>query len=260
MRTNPVKRALRQGKASVGTWLCLPDVFAAQAMAHCGYDWLTVDMEHNPIGIETAALMFQVIAQAGSVPLVRVPWNTGENVKRVLDCGAWGVIFPMQNSVAEVEQAVAAVKYPPRGFRSVGGGLHALSFDTDPATYFARADEELLVVVQAEHIRAVENADEILAVPGIDAVFIGPNDLTASMGLRPTSDSDDPRVVEAIAHVREMAVKHGVAPGIHVMTPEAANRRIAEGFRFLALATELRFMTAGAREALARIERPKETD
>ena len=249
MRINRAKRLLQEGKPSLGTWLSLPDPFAAQFMAGLGFDWLTVDLEHSPINLETAALMFQTIAQAGCVPLVRVPWNTAENVKRVLDAGAWGVVFPMQNSPAEVEAAVAAAKYPPRGIRSVGGSLHAL-LRHRPATYVERADAETLVVVQAEHIRAVENADAILSVPGIDAVFIGPNDLSASMGLRPSGDCADPQVAEAVVHVRETALKHGVAPGIHVFTPEAARRRIAEGFRFVALASEVSFMLSGARQAL----------
>lgn len=255
MRVNTVKQRLREGQTAIGTWLVFPDPFEAQIVARLGFDWVNVEMEHTPITLETAALMFQAIAHAGSVPLVRIPWNTAENVKRVLDCGAWGVIFPMQNSAAEVEQAVAAVKHPPIGFRSIGGYLHALSFDTDPATYYERANQETLVVVQAEHIRAVENADEILQVPGIDAVFIGPNDLSASMGLKPSTDCADPRVAEAVEHVRATALKYGVAPGIHVMNGEDANRRIAEGFRFIALASDQRFLVAGARAELGKIKR-----
>lgn len=255
MRTNRVKQRLREGKATLGTWLSLPDPIAAQFMAGVGFDWLTVDMEHSPTNLETAALMFQAVAQAGCVPLVRVPWNTAENVKRVLDAGAWGIVFPMQNSAAEVEAAVAAAKYPPQGIRSVGGSLHVLSFAADSGTYYERANDEILIVVQAEHIRAVENADSILSVPGIDAVFIGPNDLSASMGFRPSGDCSEPAVAEAVAHVRDTAIKHGLAPGIHVFTPEDAIRRIGEGFRFVALSSEVGFMLSGARQALATVQR-----
>jgi len=253
MRTNTVKKQLKEGKPSIGTWLCLPDPFAAQSMARVGFDWLNVELEHYPINIETAALMFHGIAQAGCVPLVRIPWNTAENVKRVLDCGAWGVIFPMQNTVAEVEAAVAATKYPPQGIRSVGGSLQATSFGMDSGTYFQRANDEILVVIQIEHIQAVERADELLAVPGIDAVFIGPADLSASMGLKPGADPEPPRLTEAISHVRATAIKHKVAPGLHVFSPEAVKQRIGEGFRFIALASELRFMTAAAKAALAKV-------
>ena len=252
MRTNTVKQLLRENKPAIGTWLVLPDPFAAQVMARVGFDWVNVEMEHSPITLETAALMFQMIAQAGSVPLVRVPWNTGENVKRVLDCGAWGIVFPMTNSKAEAEAAVAAAKYPPRGFRSVGGSMQAISFGTDAGTYYARANDETMVIIQIEHIKAVERAEEILSVPGIDAMFIGPTDLSASMGLKPSGDAEDPKVREAIEHARAVAAKCGVASGIHVFSPEAVAQRIKEGFRFIALASDVRFMTGGARAALAR--------
>jgi 4-hydroxy-2-oxoheptanedioate aldolase len=252
MRTNTVKQLLREGKPAIGTWLVLPDPFAAQFMARVGFDWLTVEMEHSPTTLDTAALMFQAIAQAGSVPLVRIPWNTGENVKRVLDLGAWGIVFPMTNSAAEAEAAVAAAKYPPRGLRSVGGSLAAMAFDTDSGTYYARANDETMVIIQMEHIRAVEHADEIMRVPGIDAVFIGPTDLSASMGKKPSGEAEDPEVQEAIRHIRTVAARHGVASGIHVFSPDAVTQRIQEGFRFIALATDARFMTGAAKAALAR--------
>src|SRR5579872_3478701 len=125
MRSNPVKAALREGKAQVGTWLSLGNPMAARFMAHVGFHWLTLDMEHTPVDWETAGIIFGTIADAGGVPLVRVPANSIENAKRALDAGAFGVIFPMCCSVEEAEQAVAACKYPPLGRRSVGGSLHA---------------------------------------------------------------------------------------------------------------------------------------
>jgi 4-hydroxy-2-oxoheptanedioate aldolase len=252
MRTNTVKQLLREGKPAIGTWLVLPDPYAASFMARVGFDWLTVEMEHSPITLDTAALMFQMIAQAGGVPLVRIPWRTGENIKRVLDCGAWGIVFPMTNSADEAEAAVAAAKYPPRGSRSVGGSLAAMTFGTDNPTYYARANDETMIIIQMEHIQAVEHADEILRVPGIDAIFIGPTDLSASMGKTPSGEVEDPEVQEAIRHVRTVAATHGVASGIHVFSPEAVAQRVQEGFRFVALASDARFMTGGAKAALKR--------
>lgn len=250
MRPNPVKKKLRAGEPSVGTWLSLASPLATRYIAQVGFDWLTVDTEHAPVSIETTALMFGAMAGTGVAPLARVPWNTGENIKRILDSGAWGIVVPMVNSPAEAEAAVAAAKYPPAGVRSVGGGLHAISFETDASTYYARANDEILVVVQAEHIDAVEHAEEILSVPGIDAVFIGPNDLMSSMHMVPKMDSEDSRYVEAVEHIRTTARKHGVAPGIHVATPEQVSRRIEEGFQFIALSSDLGAMLAGARSAL----------
>lgn len=253
MKTNYVKANLRAGKPSVGTWLTLASPIAARFMARLRFDWLTVDMEHNPIDIETAATMFAVIADAGCVPLARVPWNTAENIKRVLDNGAWGIVVPMVNSRAEAEAAVAAAKYPPVGNRSVGGNLHALSFGGDTAEYYAHANDEILVIIQAEHVDAIEHADEILSVPGVDAVFIGPNDLLASMGQTPRMETDYKPFVDALAHTRTTANKYGVAPGIHVADAEAVNRRIGEGFQFIALASESGLMVRIARDQIGEV-------
>jgi len=213
MRTNPVKAALRAGQPSVGSWLSLASPMAARFMARSGFPWLTVDMEHSPVDWETAADMMGCVADAGCVPLVRVPSNNPTDVKRALDSGAYGIIFPMVNTAAEAEQAVAACKYAPEGRRSVGGSLHALNFGAEPGDYYARANDEILVVVQAEHIQAVENAEAIFAVPGIDAMFVGPNDLMSSLHIAPALESDDPRYIEAVAHLLATARRHGVADG-----------------------------------------------
>ena len=251
MRKNTVREKLKAGEPSVGSWLTLPDPVAARLMAGVGFDWLTVEMEHTAIDISTAAQCFTAITDRGCIPLTRIPWNTGENIKRALDNGAWGVIIPMVCSRSEAESAVEGTRYHPLGNRSVGGQIHAASFDTDPATYYANANEEVLLTVMIEHIRGVEAADEILSVPGIDTVFIGPNDLSNSMGLKPTFASADKNVIQAIAHVRETAKKHGVAPGIHVPDAAEALRRIEEGFQFIAIASEAGFMLAKAAEYAA---------
>lgn len=246
MRTNSVKAALNAGRPQLGTWLSLGSPLAARYMARTGFDWLTLDVEHSPVDWEAAALIFGAIADAGGVPLARVPFTSLENVKRCLDAGAYGIVFPMVNSVEEAELAVAACKYPPAGRRSVGGGLHALNFATTPAEYYKRANDEILVIVQAEHVHAVERAEHILAVPGVDVVFVGPNDLLASMGKTPSMETDDPAFIDALRHVRETAVKSGVAPGLHVADAPMAQRRLAEGWRFIAIASELAFMLQAA--------------
>ena len=249
MRNNPVKAALREGKAQVGTWLSLASPLAARYMARTGFDWLTLDIEHSSVNWETAALIFGAIADAGGVPLARVPFNSLENVKRCLDNGAFGIVFPMCNSVEEAERAVSACRYPPVGERSIGGSLHAMNFGGSTAEYYRRANDEILVIVQAEHIQAVENADAIFSVPGIDGMFVGPNDLLSSMHKTPNMDSDDPEFIAALRHLREAAGRHGIAPGIHVSNPDAAKRRIEEGWRFVAVSSELGFMQQSAAAA-----------
>lgn len=246
MRANHVRRRLAQGEPSVGTWLSLPSPEVAEYTSKLGFDWLVVDTEHNPIDIRTLARMFAAMSASSTAPMVRIPWNDPQNFKRVLDAGAWGIVVPMVNSREEAEMAVEATRYHPMGSRSVGGGRHALSWDTSAADYYRHANDEVLLVMQIEHIDGVEHADEIFSVPGIDACFIGPNDLAASMGLGlgVPLEFDHPRVVEAEEHVRETAKKHGIAPGIHCSSAAAINQRIEEGFQFCAMASELRYMLA----------------
>jgi len=255
MKTNSVKAALRRGEPQVGSWLSLGSPFAARYLARVGFPWLTVDVEHSPVSWENAALMFGAIADAGGVPLVRVPSNSHENIKRSLDNGAMGIVVPMVNTRDEAETAVAATRYPPHGNRSVGGSLHALSYGTTAAEYYARANDEILVVLQTEHIRSVENAEDICSVPGVDAIFVGPNDLLQSMGRKPAMDSNEPDFVNALRHLRETAARHGVAPGIHVASAAEARRRIDEGWRFIAVSSELGLLLAAAQGVLKELGR-----
>lgn len=256
MRGNHVRRRLAAGEPSVGTWLSLPSPEGAEYVSRLGFDWLVADAEHNPIDIRTLAQMFAAIAHSDTAPMVRIPWNTPEHFKRCLDAGAWGVVVPMVNSREEAERAVEACRYHPLGNRSVGGGRHALSFDTAATDYYRRANDEILLVLQIEHIRGVENADAILSTPGVDACFIGPNDLAASMGmgLGVPLESDDPRLVEAIGHVRETCLRHGVAPGVHCSDAAGVNQRLGEGFRFCAMASELRYLLGGLKADLAALD------
>jgi 4-hydroxy-2-oxoheptanedioate aldolase len=246
MRPNPVKRALKEGKPQVGTWLSLGNVCAARFLARAGFDWLNVDMEHSMIGIETTTAIFGAVADAGCPIFARVPAGRHDHIKRVLDNGAHGVVVPMVNSRAEAELAVAACLYPPRGNRSVGGSQHALNFDTTAADYYTKANDELLIVLQCEHIESVRNADAIFSVPGVDAIFVGPNDLAASMrgpnGRPPTPDATK----EAMQTILATCKKHKVAAGVHTSSPEEALMRIKEGWQFIAITSELKMMLDGA--------------
>ena len=252
MRPNPVKRALKAGQPSVGTWLSLGSITAARFMARAGFAWLTVDIEHSLVDWETATHMFASIADADCVPLARVPANRHDHIKRVLDNGAMGIVVPMVNSRAEAEAAISACLYPPHGDRSVGGSVHALNFKTSAADYFAHANEELLIVLQCEHIKAVEDADKIFSVPGIDAIFVGPNDLAASMRGKDGRPPSGEATAQAMKHILATCKKHGVAAGVHCFSGEEIAARAEEGWQFMALNSELKMMLDGASSSLAK--------
>lgn len=250
-----MKRALQAGDPQVGTWLSLGSVVAARFLARSGLPWLTVDMEHSHTDIQTAALMFGSIADAGCVPIARVPTGRHDWIKMVLDCGAMGVVAPMVMDADEARSIVAACRYPPAGNRSLGGGLHALNFGTTADDYFLRADGEILVVIQTEHVRAVEAADEIYSVPGIDAIFVGPNDLAASLRAADGTPPSKTQMEDTLQRILAAAKRHGIPCGLHVQTAADASRRAAEGWQFIAVASELKFMLEGA-DALVRAVNP----
>jgi 4-hydroxy-2-oxoheptanedioate aldolase len=253
MRPNVVKASLRAGEPAVGTWLSLGSITAARFMARAGFAWLTVDMEHSLVGWETATHMFASISEGGCTPLARVPANRHDYIKRALDNGAHGMVVPMVNSRQEAEDAVAAMLYPPHGTRSVGGSVHALNFDASASEYYERANEELLIVLQCEHIRAVENADAIFSVPCIDAIFVGPNDLAASMRSKDNKPPSAKATKDAMDHILATCKKHGVAAGLHTFNGDEARARIEEGWQFVAISSELKMMLNGSAAELSKL-------
>lgn len=246
MKKNPVKAALKAGEAQVGTWLSFGDLFATRLMARVGFPWLTVDLEHSPIDWSQAGMLFGAIADAGCVPLARVPRGDHDLIKRVLDAGAHGIVVPMVNTVEEAKIAIAAAKYPPQGNRSIGGGLHALNFDATAGDYFKYANDEILVVLQTESPEGVDNAEAIYSLPGVDAIFVGPNDLTWQMK---AADGTDPTPEEFEAMLQRILAagkKTGCPVGLHVQTIEAVEKRVAEGWQFIALQSEMKMMITEA--------------
>lgn len=239
MKKNPVKAALQAGLPQVGTWLSLGDINATRMLARTGLHYLTVDLEHSPIDWRQAGLLFAAIADAGCVPLARVPEGRHDHIKRVLDAGAHGIIVPMVDTVEQAQACIAAAKYPPVGTRSVGGSLHAINFDAAPSEYYRRANDEILVILQTESPRGVENAEAIYSLPGVDAIFVGPNDLRAQMR---TPDGKDPSPEEfsrMLQRVLAAGKKCRTPVGMHVMSVEDVKSRIAEGWQFLAIGSDL---------------------
>jgi 4-hydroxy-2-oxoheptanedioate aldolase len=260
MRANTVKQALKSGQPSVGTWLSLGSITAARFLARVGFAWLTVDIEHSLVSWETAAHLFASIADGGCTALARVPANRHDHIKRALDNGAHGIVVPMVNSRQEAEAAVSACLYPPAGTRSVGGSVHALNFRCSPGEYYAKANEEIIVVLQCEHIQAVEDADKIFSVPGIDAIFVGPNDLAASMRSKDGRAPSGEATSQAMKHILATCKKHKVPAGVHCYSPEEAKAKIEEGWQFIAIGSELRMMMDAAADVVKRTGIGTQTD
>jgi 4-hydroxy-2-oxoheptanedioate aldolase len=255
MKTNPVKQKLRAGQPSFGTWLSLGNLHAARVLARSGFDWLTLDMEHSAIDWSQAAAIFAAVADAGCVPLCRVPEGNHHLIKRALDAGAWGIVAPMIESVEQAKTVIAAAKYPPFGNRSVGGGMHALNFAASAGEYYERANDEILVILQTESPKGVDHAEAIYALPGCDAIFIGPNDLRFNMR---TLDGHKPTDAEAealIAQVVAIGQKVGMPTGIHAMDAQEALRRAEQGMQFIAVASDLRMMNLTAQDYIKTLYR-----
>ena len=243
MLAREIKRKLRAGEVSLGSWMSMAHPSIAEILASAGYEWVVVETEHTAIDVSEVLRLMIAIEHAGAVPLVRLAWNDPIQAKAVLDSGAAGVIVPMINTREDAELAAQMVKYPPQGIRGVGLA-RAQGYGARFDDYVKHANEDTLLIVQIEHREAVANIDAILAVPGIDGVFIGPYDLSMSMGL--PGQLKHPDVLEAQRMVLAAARAHGAAAGIHLVHPDRAAADVAaiarEGYQFIALGTDILFL------------------
>jgi 4-hydroxy-2-oxoheptanedioate aldolase len=244
MRENATKRLWQQDQPALGGWLTIPSAFSAEMMAHQNLDWLCVDMQHGLIDYSMALAMLQAISTTETTPFVRVPWNDPGIIMKMLDAGAYGVIVPMVNSRAEAEAAAAACRYPPRGIRSFGPVRAVYYAGLD---YFAYAHQEVCCIPQIETTTALENLDDILSVDGVDAAYIGPMDLSISLGLPPQMDSEVEAYAEARQRILEACRRHNVAAGIN-STAVTAPKRIAEGFRMVLVSSDAGALARAAGE------------
>lgn len=202
---NKVKWMLKDGKRTIGSWLQLGSNISAEIVAKAGPDWVMIDMEHGPYDIPTLTMQLQAISKYDVVPFARAPWNDMVAIKQILDCGVMGIVVPYVSTKEEAERAVAACKYPTRGVRGVAGSPRAAGFTLDGQRYLGNANDQILVMTQVETPEAVRNIEELVTVDGLDGIFIGPMDLSCSMGHFATPS--DPEVQAAIRHVEDVAFK-----------------------------------------------------
>ena len=246
---NNTKQKLHSGQPVFGGWLMTGNPAVAEIMAGEGFDFIGVDMEHTPINVECFYHVTLAAKGTGCDVLARLPSCDPVLAKQVLDMGAAGIIVPSVNSPAEAAQAVSMVKFPPEGIR--GASLcRASGFGQRFPEYYAAHNREVIVVVMLEHIKAVQQADAILATPGIDAALIGPYDLSASMNLAGQLDHPDVRAAQQA--ILDACQRQKVAAGIHVVAvdPEEVRRRVEAGFRFVACGIDTLFIREGCRRML----------
>jgi 2-dehydro-3-deoxyglucarate aldolase len=251
-----LKEKLKRGAPAIGTWITLAHPAIAEMAARAGFDWVAVDLEHSSITLRECEDLIRVIDLAGGTPLVRLTANDPDLIKRVMDSGARGVIVPSVSTEEEAQLAVEAVHYPPRGRRGVGLA-RAHGYGADFAGYMKRLAKEAVVVAMIENAQGVENAERILGVNGIDAYFLGPYDLSASLGV--IGKTSHPKVEKAIAKVRAAAKRAGKPGGLHVVEPDPAalRKRLAQGFGFIAYSLETRVYDAHMRAALKGLRKPR---
>ncbi len=246
---NKLKTAWQANKAVVNGWLAIPNAFSAEMFSRAGWDSVTVDMQHGVQDYLSCVACFQGMQSSGVVPMVRVPWNEPGIIGKVLDAGAYGVICPMVNTEAEARALVQYAKYPPKGTRSNGpirAGLYG-----EAGNYQKTANDEIVLMPMIETKTAIGNIDAILDVPGIDAIYIGPSDLSFSLGKEPKLDVEDPEILKIYEGLLAATGKRGIAAGLHCGSAAYAKRMIKMGFKLVTISNEVGIMVNAAKAAVA---------
>lgn len=247
-----LKNAIRSGRVTFGTWVTIGHPEVPEILSTLPFDWFVFDMEHGPLDVGTVEVLMMPLKGTSITPLVRIPWNDIVVIKRVLDIGAYGLIIPWVNSREDAEKALMACRYPPRGLRGVGPRRCVMYGAYDIKRYYETFESELIVAVQAETRAALDNLEEISSVNGVDIVFIGPNDLSASLGI--FREFNHPKFLEALATVVRTCSKTGTTPGIMAYNLNQARKYIEMGFKFISIANDAMMMRSIFNEILASLK------
>jgi 4-hydroxy-2-oxoheptanedioate aldolase len=246
-----LKQRIMSGKACVNGWLAIPSGFAAEVMAQCGWDTVTVDMQHGVQDYQSMVQCFQAMQAHPVTPLVRVPWNEPGIIGKVLDGGAMGVICPMINNATEARALADACLYPPMGKRS-NGPIRAAMYG-EASAYQSTANDEIMIIPMIETREGIDNIDEILQVPGISGIYIGPSDMGLSLGMIPTLDREEPNILAIYENLLASCKKHGKFAGLHNGTAAYAAKMIGMGFQLVTIANDSGLMAKAAKEAVATV-------
>lgn len=248
-----LKSKLHARKLTLGSWLSIGNPTTVEIMARAGFEWLVVDLEHTAISIDVACEMIRIIDLCGVTPLVRLTSNDANQIKRVMDAGAHGIVVPMVNTAGQADLAVAATRYAPKGTRGVGLS-RAQGYGTKFAEYLSWQSEGPIVIVQIEHISAIDNLEEIIAVSGVDGLIIGPYDLSCSMGI--PGQFENPVFLDAMARIRTIAEKHKFSVGMHIVEPDLLllEKAVSDGCTFIAYSVDMRMLDVSARAGSMRFQ------
>ncbi len=250
MRENTLRAIWSSKNAAINGWLHSPSSWSAELMAHQGYDSLTVDLEHGLVDFQTAIPILQAISTTNVIPLARVPWNEPGIIMKLLDAGAYGIICPMIDTAEQCERFVGACRYHPAGYRSLGPTRARWYAGPD---YEQHANAEIAAFAMVETRAAVENIEQIVSVPGLDGVYIGPGDLSLSLGLKKRLDNDEPAFFAALDKILAACEAHGIVAGIHTNDPSYALQMIARGFRLVTVMSDSVLLGTMARQTVATV-------
>ena len=254
MKKNNIKNLWKNGEATVNGWLAIPNSFSAEVMAHENWDSLTIDIQHGLNDYSTAIPMLQAISTTDKTPFARVPWNEPGIIMKMLDAGVYGIICPMINSKKECEKFVQACRYSPNGYRSFGPTRAIIYGGKD---YAIKANEEIITMAMIETKEAVDNLDDILSVKGLDAIYIGPADLSLSYGQKPGFDIEENPIYEIIQKILKETKKNNIYAGIHCGSSSYAIKMIKLGFNFVSILSDAKIMSQGSTKILNEIKNNK---
>lgn len=249
-----LKARLAAGEALLGAWCMIPGALTAEALGRAGFDWVLIDLQHGGMDYETAVEMIRAVDLGGATPIVRAPWNDPGVIGRLLDAGALGVVIPMIQTAEDARRAVEACLYPPAGRRSFGPVRVGLR---DGPGYFAQANGRVLVIPMIETAEALAEVEAIARTPGVDALFVGPFDLSIALGLPPGDNDGQPAFDAAIARVGAAARDAGIATAV-LSNAAVAPLRLQQGFQLVSVVTDISTLTTAARTDLQAVRRALE--
>jgi len=248
-----LKSKLRNKEVTLGSWITLGNIAIAEIMAKANFDWLVVDLEHSVISIDVAGELIRTIDLCGVAPLVRLTSNDPNQIKRVMDAGAHGIVVPMVNTPEDAALAIAATRYAPVGSRGVGLA-RAQGYGVNFNDYLQWQKDGPVVIVQIEHKDAIDQLDDILTVPGVDGFIIGPYDLSCSMGI--PGQFEQPEFIKAMTHIRETGQRLGCPAGLHIVEPDSQRLELSikEGYTFIAYSVDIRMIDVSARQGVSKLK------